>query len=380
MPIILKAKEMGYYVITTGNDPSLIGHQLADEYIKEDYSDKEAILQIVRDYKIDGIISCANDFGVITSAYVAEKMGWKGHDSYQNALLLHHKDKFKKYCKEHNIPSPMSEVFSDEQVAMDYLKGCKYPVIVKANDLTGGKGINKADNYTDAVDAVKIAFQMSRDKHIVIEPFISGTQHSICVFIVNKKIVVSSSCQSYSFINPYLIQAETFPSREVKGAVKKELERIINDMVADFDLADGIINLQLIMSGGKPYIIEMMRRSFGNDALLLYQQVTGFDWYKAYILSQLGEDCTSVKVGKSIRQYCGHYSVMSKNSGIIRKLTIDKKITDHVFKKLEMLHVNDKITNPNAERPIYLYYEYEDIENMNREIVQYNDWVTIEVD
>ena len=30
-PIIEKAKEMGHYVVTTGNDPSLIGHKSAEE-------------------------------------------------------------------------------------------------------------------------------------------------------------------------------------------------------------------------------------------------------------------------------------------------------------------------------------------------------------
>ena len=43
VPIIKKAKELGYYVVTTGNMPNLVGHQYADEYIPADYSDKEAI-------------------------------------------------------------------------------------------------------------------------------------------------------------------------------------------------------------------------------------------------------------------------------------------------------------------------------------------------
>ena len=88
-PIIKKAKEMGMYVITTGNAPNLIGHQYADEYIPADYSDKEKVLQIVKDNDIEGVISCANDFGVLTAAYVAEQMGWPGHDKYEIAKLLH---------------------------------------------------------------------------------------------------------------------------------------------------------------------------------------------------------------------------------------------------------------------------------------------------
>ena len=77
MPIIQEAKALGYYVVTTGNAPELVGHKVADEYISCDYSDKEAVLDLVRKHHIDRIVSCANDFGVLTAAYVAEQMGWK---------------------------------------------------------------------------------------------------------------------------------------------------------------------------------------------------------------------------------------------------------------------------------------------------------------
>ena len=44
--LIQAAKKLGYYVITSGNNPQLIGHKYADEYIPADYSDKEAVLQL----------------------------------------------------------------------------------------------------------------------------------------------------------------------------------------------------------------------------------------------------------------------------------------------------------------------------------------------
>ena len=93
--LIEAAHKLGYYVITSGNAPQLIGHQYADEYIGADYSDKDAILQLVKNNHVDRIVSCANDFGVITASYVAEKMGWPGHDTYENAQILHQKDLFR---------------------------------------------------------------------------------------------------------------------------------------------------------------------------------------------------------------------------------------------------------------------------------------------
>lgn len=158
-PIIKKAKEMGMYVITTGNAPNLIGHQYADEYIPADYSDKEKVLQIVKDNDIEGVISCANDFGVLTAAYVAEQMGWSGHDKYEIAKLLHHKNLFKQYVYKHNIPAPHSYCPEDKADALNYIKQIEYPIIVKANDLTGGKGIRRANTYEEAVEAVDYSYR-----------------------------------------------------------------------------------------------------------------------------------------------------------------------------------------------------------------------------
>jgi biotin carboxylase len=379
-PIIKKAKDMGHYVVTTGNAPELCGHKFADEYIPCDYSDREAVLKLVQENCIEGIVSCANDFGVITASYVAEKMGWKGHDTYENALLLHHKDKFKQYCKEKNIPSPTSEVFTSEEEAIRYCELAEYPIIVKANDLTGGKGINRANNIEEAKIALKKAFTASRDKHIVIEPFIEGTQHTICAFLINKRVFVSTSCQCYSFNNPYLIQAETSESRYIQGEVKRNLIDIIERMANDLNLADGIIALQLIIRDNSVYIIEGMRRCFGNDALYPFMLVTGFDWYEAYILAALGEDASAAKLSAPIKRYCGHFSVMSDVSGVYKETYLDPKIEEHIFRKIQLLKAGDRIDNPNAQRPLYIYYEYDDVDKMNEDVVQYNEWVKIIVD
>ena len=63
-PVIKKLKEMGYYVVTSGNAPELEGHAFADEYLAGDYSDKEWVLGLVKKNKMDGIISCAKDVNI----------------------------------------------------------------------------------------------------------------------------------------------------------------------------------------------------------------------------------------------------------------------------------------------------------------------------
>lgn len=378
-PIIEKAKEMGYYVVSTGNDPKLIGHRFSDEYIPCDYSDRKAILKLVKDNGIEGIVSCANDFGVLTAAYVAEQMGWRGHDSYAVSELLHHKDKFKQYCYERQIPSPQSISFEAKETALEYCQSCEYPVIVKANDLTGGKGICRANNFTEAAEAIENAFSMSRDKHILVEPYLVGSQGTFFAFLVNQEIVVTASCRCYSQKNPYLIQAETYPAIGVEK-ISAELQKITLDMAEDLNLADGIFALQFIECNEKPYVIEMMRRSFGNEALLLCDMTTGFPWEEAYIKASLGLDCTDMKAAEPPMKYCGHFGVMADCNGVVKSYKIPQEIEKHLFKKLEMVQPGERINHYLNERIAYLYYRYDDIEEMNQNVVHFNEMIEIEME
>ncbi len=378
IPIIRKAQEMGFYVVTTGNMPDLPGHSVADAYIPEDYSDREAILNLVRTHGIEGIVSCANDFGVITSAYVAEKMGWPGHDTYEHAVMMHHKDGFRKYFIEKGFPSPETRVFGDLQAARHYCSAISYPVMIKANDLTGGKGIQKVSSFQEAERALKAAFAMSRDKRVLVEEYIDGVQQSIVVFLVDQKIAVTSCSNIYCMHNPYLVQAETYPATHF-DRVEKQLSAIIHEMASDLNLADGIFSFQYIERNGVPYVIDMMRRCFGNETLLLADMRTGFPWEEAYIRASLGMDCTNLKWSGQTYRYCGHYGVMADRNGVLRGWTLPEDIENRLFKKTVNMKDGAVIHNYLTEKIAHIYFHYDDLETMNREIVEYNDRIIVSV-
>ena len=185
IPLIAAAHRLGLYVITSGNDPRGDGHRYANEYCPCDYSDKEAILKLASEKKVDAICSCGNDLGAISASYASEKLGLPGHDSYEVCRVFHEKNVFKKYVKELGLSSPMTASFSDEFSALEYVTEVAFPQIIKPVDLGGGKGVTVVHTQEEAIAAVKKAFQMSKVKHIVIEDFIEGTQHCFICYIRN---------------------------------------------------------------------------------------------------------------------------------------------------------------------------------------------------
>lgn len=383
LPIIEECHRQGYYVITTGNMPELMAHKYADEYIRADYSDYKAILKIVQDNNIDHVLTCANDFGCITSAYVDENMGWHNHDTFENAKILHHKDLFKEYIQSKGYPTPYSKVFTDKDVALGFITNeAEFPIIIKANDLTGGKGILKASNFEEAKIALDNAFRKSRSKHILIEPFVTGDQQTFVSFLHDKKVIATSSCDSFSFINPYLIQAETLPAKDIKD-IEGLLVSIIEEMANDLNLADGIFAFQYIRQGKNVQIIEMMRRPFGNQFLMLVEQNSGFPWHKAQVTAETGGDWSflnDIDFNNLKTRFVGHYGVMVEKNGVVKSWTMPSDIEEHVTQKFIMKEIGDRIEDYLNERVAFLHFEYDSYDEMVNSVKDYMSRINVVIE
>ena len=56
MPVIKKARELGYYVIAADGDPHAVGLQYADKPVIANITSEENMLAIAREEKIEGVI------------------------------------------------------------------------------------------------------------------------------------------------------------------------------------------------------------------------------------------------------------------------------------------------------------------------------------
>ena len=94
LPVIREAHALGLYVITCDYLPDNTAHRYADEYRNVSIVDREAVLETARELGIDGIMSFACDPGVVTAAYVAEKLGLPSVGSWESVSILQDKGRF----------------------------------------------------------------------------------------------------------------------------------------------------------------------------------------------------------------------------------------------------------------------------------------------
>ena len=377
--LVRALRKLGYYIIVTGNRADLPGQKWCDEFILADYSDKEKILEIARKNSIDAIIQCCNDFGVYTAAYVAEKLGLPGYDSYETTLTLHNKDLFKEFAKKHNITSPISTPFSSEKDALQHLDTCSYPIIVKPTDCSAGNGIHRADNKAEGIKYVQEAFLKSRAKRIVIEPYVSGTQHGFCTFLRNQKVCAICSNNEYSFLNPYRVEIDTYPAdnfENVQGKLVEQIEKIAHIL----NLKDGIFHLQYIYDGKEAQIIEVMRRILGNMYHVPGNALTGIDWEYWETRARCGLDLSAFPSVVSQEGCFAYKTILAPKNGKIKSIEIPSRYNKHLDSVFMLKQSGDLIENNMSEPVGFMFFCFPDQSTMKKELIEsyVNDAVTVE--
>ena len=347
IPLIKESKKLGLFVITSGNNPKLIGHKYSDLYINEDFSKKERILDISINHGIDYICSASNDFAVISASYVAEKLGFPGYDSFKTTLTLHQKDKFKKIaCKlKLNIPKYLSCSLDEKNILRDnYIN---LPFMVKPVDLTGGKGITKVNKIEELKKAMDNAFNASKAKRIIIEEYIDGSLHSFSTIIIGKVVAFYFSDNEFSPFNPYHVTASFSPSTNIYK-IKNNLVRQIENLARELNLKDGIFHVQYIYSKSRFYIIDITRRCSGDLYPLPVYYSSGLNLSKFIIDSAMGKISINLNRFKQTGFY-GRYCVLSNKEGKFSHFLMNDKIKKYVkeFHYLvsegEYIYVNQKI-------------------------------------
>jgi len=375
IPLIQAGKKLGFHVITTGNAPQLIGHNYADEYHFADFSNMEEILELATKLNIDFICSSANDFGAVTAAYVAEKMGLPGHDSYETTLKLHHKDLFKKFALEHQIPTPYADSFRDVGSAIRKIGNKHFPLIIKPVDLTGGKGISKVYDEREYEHAIRVAFHSSRRKAIVVEEFIEGTQHSFVSFVLDGRVVFYFSDNEFSYLNPYLVSTSAAPATNIDLVVDMLIYNT-EKIVQLLHLKDGIFHIQYLYNGTEARIIEITRRCSGDLYPYPVSYAAHINWAEWIVKAECGLDCSDFPPVKQT-SYCGRHCIMSPHNGVLQNIRIDESIAENVCDSLFWWKKGDVIDNYLVQKLGIVCLSFDSMEEMLEKIAKINQLIRV---
>lgn len=334
VPVIEAAHKLGVYVITCDYLPNNIAHKYSDEYCNVSILEKDKVLEKAKELKIDGILSFACDPGVVTAAYVAEKMGLPSSGPYESVEILQNKGKFRKFLTENNFNVPVAKQYTDIETALNDIEMFNWPVIVKPTDSAGSKGVTKVVEKSELRDAINYALKFSHSNEFIIEDFLEkiGDSSDCDSFSIDGKLkFVSFSAQKFdeNCENPYTPAAFTWPasiSKEHQEELTNEIQRLLKLL----DMKNSIYNIETReCTNGKAYIMECSPRGGGNRLAEMIRYMTGVDMITNIVKSALGMELDVIEQ-KELKDNWAEIILHSEKEGTFEKLWISEEISSNI--------------------------------------------------
>lgn len=197
----------------------------------------------------------------------------------KNAAVLEGSKAFSKdLMKKYNIPTAAYETFDEPQEAIEYLKGAKMPIVLKADGLALGKGVLICNTLEEALDGVKSIMQEKKfgdaGSRMVVEEFMTGREVSVLSFVDGKTIKIMSSAQDHKRAQDGdkgpntggmgTFSPSPFYTEEVDDFCKKYIyQATVDAMAAEGRPFKGVIFFGLMLTEAGPKVLEYNAR-FGD--------------------------------------------------------------------------------------------------------------------
>jgi len=285
LPLVMKVKEMGHEVHCFAWEEGAVSKEIADYFYPISIIDKELILAVCSQLKVDGIVSIASDAAVPTVCYVAEKMGLLGN-SFADALITTDKFLMRQCFIEHNVNSPKYSIAKEGLLYEDF----QLPVIVKPTDRSGSRGVLKVERIEDLNNAIIRAQSESFSKQAIVEEYVAGDEVSVESITWEGIHYILAITDKTTTGKPYFVELAhhqpSMLSNTIQEKIKVETLKALTALNINYGASHSEFKID---KNGDVFAIEVGAR-MGGDFIgsNLVQLSTGYDFVKAAIDICLG--------------------------------------------------------------------------------------------
>lgn len=316
--VIKKAKMMGYETLAVDRDPDAIGFKHADKHKIINIVDEEACYQFAKEEKIDGVLTVATDYGVLTASYIAEKLGLPGI-AYESAKRIKNKYLVRKCLFENKVDDTAQSYEVNENTSIDEIKDIiTYPVIVKPCDGSGSRGTTRVDNAEELLNACTFAINSSLCRKAEIEPFIKGAEYGIESLVVNGEIHVLGVMKKWMTKPPYYAELGHAIPSGLPYEIENKAITCATKAIKALNITSGSVNMDMIITNeGDIHIVDIGARMGGNmigPCIIPYG--TGISYVENMIRNAVGDELDwSIKPHKSVAT-----KLLAFGNGVVKQL------------------------------------------------------------
>lgn len=329
--VIHMAKKLGAVTIVTDyNKPEdSPGKLICDEHYMVSCIDVDAVVELIKEKHIDGVLVGFNDMLLPYYAEICEKSGLPCYGTKEQFDIYINKDRYKSLCRQFNVPT-VKEYEIDLNNVADSIKNVEYPVLVKPSDSSGARGITICHNSEGLMTAIQEARKFSATDVILVEQYLTGRELTVFWIFQDGKYYVSAIGNRHVKHNQEgvipLPVGYTFPASVTQSYLENTAPNV-EKMLAHTGVKNGMMFMQCKLENDELVVYDIGFRLTGSLEYKILDRVCDFDPLKMMIhfalTGSMSEEDISEKVDPKFDRsgkYAFNVSVLSK-PGVIKDIT-----------------------------------------------------------
>ncbi|MBI5587667.1 MAG: ATP-grasp domain-containing protein [Deltaproteobacteria bacterium] len=264
IPMIMKARDLGLFVIASDMDPNAPGFKIADYALKLDTRNARGHIAFAlanrERFNIRGVVAGADV--ALTAAMVSEALGFPGIP-VEVALRSNNKWLMKKRWLKDGIPTPYAEEVSTLPEALKAVRKVGLPCMVKAIDNAASRGSRRIGSINELEAALKDAREHSTTKTALIEEYVKGTEQSVEMMVYNGMHLRFGIVDRHFGFDPFPIElGHTNPSR-LAPDMQESLYGLVTRAAGSLGIDYGPYKADTILTKKGPMMLELPARLSG---------------------------------------------------------------------------------------------------------------------
>lgn len=319
------AKQHGVNIIMTGLGGDFPCNPYADKFCKADISDPDAVLKVAQEEKVDGAIICCSDTGLQAVGRCNDVLGLAGitekaATESANKLLMKEKllaagvqtAKFLKVSNEGELEKVITEI--------------GFPMIVKATDLQGSRGINIVREESNLLQAYRDTMSSTKKDYCIIEQFIEGKEFGAQAFVYKGEVLFVLPHGDETIMCKTAVPIGHYMPYEISDDLHDDTIKQVTNSIKALGINNCAVNVDLIEKDGKAFIIELTGRVGANCLPELTSNYFGINYYEMILATCLGE--SPLPIWEKRKAPCATLArmVKSEKSGICEDVIVPNNL------------------------------------------------------
>lgn len=300
VPAILRARELGLYVVATDADSNAPGFKYTDQKLIADTYDIAQTLQVVTQFHaqirpIDGVLCVAADVPKTVSA-VAKELGISGISAHSAFLVSDKLAMKQQFAKDQVLIPWFCKIESLHHLKIEFNQK-KFPLILKPIDSRGARGVIRLSKDVDLAWAYQESLAYSPSQRVMLEQYLAGSQVSTESIIIDGHAYTPGfSDRNYEYLqrfSPFVIENGGELPSHLHSQQQASVKQLIQQAAQSLGIHNGVVKGDVVMHDDEPYVIELAGRlSGGYFCTHEIPLNTGVDFVGCAIRQALGEKIT----------------------------------------------------------------------------------------